>query len=194
MNPADMVAALRVPAAKLQKREMDSAEQRVVTLKTLLGDATPDIATIQQALLDGFAEGLGIEPVWGDVTENEEELARKLFDEEIGTDEFVHEIDDPGADTDFLSASYTCPGGTVSCFLRLEGSGVPRIREVLFTGDFFVTPPRIVYDLEASLRGVSVLESGAAVEKFFAQAPVDLLTIQPADFRGVLEDAIGYQT
>ena len=33
MNPADMVAALRVPVAKLQKHDLDSAESRVVTLR-----------------------------------------------------------------------------------------------------------------------------------------------------------------
>ena len=31
-----------------------------------------------------------------------------------------------------------------------------RIRQLLITGDFFVTPPRIVFDLEAALRGAYV--------------------------------------
>ncbi len=64
------------------------------------------------------------------------------------------------------------------------------MREVLITGDFFVTPPRIVFDLEASLRGVPVAELGAAVERFFAEAPVDLLSITAADFRAALEAAV----
>ena len=67
--------------------------------------------------------------------------------------------------------------------------GASRIREVLITGDFFVTPPRMVYDLEASLRGVPVAEIGAAVDRFFANAKVDLLTIAPADFKSVIEAA-----
>ena len=29
-----------------------------------------------------------------------------------------------------------------------------RIGQALFTGDFFVTPPRVIFDLEARLRGV----------------------------------------
>ncbi len=196
MDPSHMVAALKVPAAKLKKRNLDSAEQRVTTLKALLGDDLPPLPAIQNALLAGFAVGLGIEPAWGEITAAEEQRAVDAFDEEIGTDEFVHEIDDPGAGDNVLSASHTCPGGTVESHVRLEGPGAPRIREVLFTGDFFVTPPRTVFDLEASLRGVPAAESGEAVEKFFAEAPVDLLTIQPADFRTVLESAItaGSQT
>jgi len=39
MDPAAMVAALRVPRAKLEKRQLDSAAQRIVTLRELLGQA-----------------------------------------------------------------------------------------------------------------------------------------------------------
>ena len=190
MNPAHMVAALKVPEAKLAKRKLDSAEQRVVTLRQLLGEKLPDLAAIQEAMLAGFARGLGIEPQWGAVTQAEETLATRAYEEEIGTDDFVHEIDDPGAADDVLSATHTCPGGTVSAYLRLEGPSRDRLREVLLTGDFFVTPPRTVFDLEASLRGLPVAELGDAVERFFAEAPVDLLTIAPADFRSVIEAAL----
>jgi lipoate-protein ligase A len=190
MNPADMVAALKVPEAKLAKRKLDSAEQRVVTLRQLLGEALPDLSAIQEAMLGGFARGLGIEPEWGAITETEETLAASAYEQEIGTDDFVHEIDDPGAGGDVLSATHTCPGGTVSAYLRLEGPARDRLREVLLTGDFFVTPPRAVFDLEASLRGLPAAELGSAVERFFAEAPVDLLTIAPTDFRAVIEAAL----
>ncbi len=190
MDPSHMVAALKVPAAKLKKRSLDSAEQRVTTLKALLGDDMPSLPVIQNSLLAGFAVGLGIEPAWGQITAGEEQRASAAFDDEIGTDEFVHEIDAPGAGDNVLTSSHACPGGAVSCYLRLEGPGAQRIREVLFTGDFYVTPPRTVFDLEASLRGVPADQAGDAVEKFFAEATVDLLTIMPADFRAVLESAI----
>ncbi len=189
MNPADMVAALNVAKAKLEKRSLDSAAQRVVTLKELLG-AAPPIATIQEAIVAGFAERLGIAPRWGEISAEEESAAAKHHDEEIGTDAFVHEIDDPEADAAVRSGSHTGAGGTVTAYLRLEGPGNERIREALLAGDFFVTPPRIVYDLEASLRHVPVKEAGAAVERFFAGAKVGLLSVSPADFRAAVEDAL----
>ena len=61
MDPAAMVAALRVPRAKLEKRQLDSAAQRVVTLRELLGPATPGLPAIQQALLEAFAERFGLQ-------------------------------------------------------------------------------------------------------------------------------------
>ncbi len=189
MNAADMVAALNVAKAKLEKRALDSAAQRVVTLKELLG-AAPDIPTVQQALVAGFAERLGIAPQWGAISAEEEALAAKHYDEEIGTEAFVHEIDDPGADASVRSGSHTGAGGTVTAYLRLEGAGEERVREALITGDFFVTPPRTVFDLEASLRHVPVAEAGAAVERFFAQAKVGLLSVSPADFRVAVEAAL----
>jgi lipoate-protein ligase A len=189
MNPADMIAALKVPEAKLAKRAIDSAAQRVVTLKELIGTA-PAIETIQAALLDGFSERLDIAPTRGAITAEEEALAAKYYDDEIGTDAFVAEIDDPGAGEGVLEGSYTGAGGTVTAYLRLEGPARDRVREVLITGDFFVTPPRTVFDLESALRNVPVAQIGAAIERFFAQAKVGLLTVSPADFRAAIESAI----
>ena len=75
--------------------------------------------------------------------------------------------------------------------IRLEGARREQIREVLITGDFFVTPPRVVFDLEASLRGLNVTEAGQAVENFFARHPTDFLSLSAGDFRQVIEMALG---
>jgi lipoate-protein ligase A len=189
MNPADMVAALKIPAQKLAKRDLASAEQRVVTLHELLDGNVPSKDEIKEHMLVGFAEHLGIETEWGEATAREEELAKELYEEEIGTDDFVTEIDNPGAGDNVKEASHTGPGGTVKAFLRLEGPHNDRIREVLVTGDFFVTPPRTILDLEAHLRGTLVSDLEASVQEFFEKADIGLLTIQPADFQQVILDA-----
>ncbi len=49
-----MVQALNVPQSKVARHNLDSAAQRVVTLKELLGDDLPDMETIKAALIDGF--------------------------------------------------------------------------------------------------------------------------------------------
>jgi lipoate---protein ligase len=188
-NPADMMAVLNIPEAEAAKRALDSAAQRMVTLKELLGVAPP-IEAIKEALLAGFAERLGIAPVAGAITAAEEALAARIHDEEIGTDAFVAEIDDPGAGAEVLSASHTGAGGTIAAYVRLEGPRGDRVREVLITGDFFVTPPRTVFDLEGALRGVAIAEVGDAIERFFTEARVGLLTVSAADFRKAIEAAV----
>jgi len=189
VDPARVRAYLNVPEAMLKKRDLDKAESRVTTLKALLG-TTPSIEAVHVAVLAGLTARLGIAATPGSITELEEATARQMHDAEIGTDEFVFAIDEPRA-PDVAEASITGAGGTVTAFLRVEGPpGASRIREVLLTGDFFITPPRMIYDLEASLRGIVVAEAGAAVDRFFAASRPDLSTIAAAAFRAVVEAAV----
>jgi lipoate-protein ligase A len=190
LDPAEMIAVLKIPAEKLAKRDLASARHRVVTLRELLGDRLPDLPRIYGALLEGFAERLGIAPAWGAVTPHEEQLAQQLFDAEIGRDEFVESLDAPEIDGSLRSATLTRGGGSIRADIRLEGPGQARIREALLTGDFFVTPARVIYDLEASLRGSDRAQAGAAVEAFFARTSAEFLSLSPEDIREVVEAAL----
>ncbi len=193
-DPADMIAALKVPVAKLAKRDLDSARSRIVTLRELLGDDLPTLDEIYAALLAGLADGLGITPEWGEISADEEARAQEAHDEEIGSDEYVASLDAPEVAGNIQSASLTTKGGTLRADIRLEGADGTIIREALITGDLFVTPPRTVFDLEAHLRGVAADKAGAAVEAFFAAdgpgAGADLLALAPADFRALIEAAL----
>jgi lipoate-protein ligase A len=191
MNAQQMVRALNIPESKLAKRRLDSAAERVVTLKELLGEDLPDLETIKQSLVKGFTEGLGISAEPGDITENEEALATRYFIEEIGTDDFVAEIDNPGEQGEVLAGSHTCPGGTIDSFVKLEGPTRRILQRVLISGDFFVTPPRIVFDLEARLMGLRVDEINTAIEQFFAENDIDMLSVAPEDFQASIAAALG---
>ena len=76
-----------------------------------------------------------------------------------------------------VSASLTGRGGSVRADIRLEGPRRDLIREVLITGDFFVTPPRVIFDLEARLRGLEVSDAGPAIDAYFARTPADFLSL-----------------
>jgi lipoate-protein ligase A len=182
-----MLAALNVPREKLIKRDLDSAAARIVTLREVLGGRTPSMADIKAALLEGFSERLKIAPRWAPTRVIAELTARRLHDEEIGTERFVAEIDDPAGAANVLSASLTGPGGTVRAHVRLSER---RIVEALITGDFFVTPPRTIVDLEASLRGVEADDVDRHVTDFFAARSVGLLSVAPRDFSAAISAAI----
>jgi lipoate-protein ligase A len=191
MNAQQMAQALNIPESKLAKHQLESATDRVVTLKELLGKDVPPMADIQQALIDGFTEGFGIEAAPGDITEAEEALAHRHFIEEIGTDEFVEEINNPGDDNELLSGSHTGPGGTIDAHVKLEGPTLRMLQRVLISGDFFVTPPRIVFDLEAHLMHTRIEEVGAAIDDFFADNDIDMLSVSPDDFKASIAAAVG---
>ena len=187
--PARVMSCLNVPRAKLEKRALDSAEQRIVTLKELLGTVPPANA-IEMAVMDGLERGLGLALERADVSPDEERLAAEIHRTSIGTDAFLFEIDRPEG-SDVLAGDATSAGGTIAAYIRVEGPhGARRIREALVTGDFFITPPRLVLDLEAHLRGVAIGEAGDAVEAFFATHRPQMLSVTPADFRRAIEAAL----
>ena len=190
MNSAQMVRALNIPEAKVAKHDLDSAEQRVVTLKELLGDDLPDMETIKAALIKGFTTTLGITAEPGDITEAEEALARRYLDEEIGTDEFVAEIDNPGSSDQLLEGTHTGPGGTIDAFVKLEGPTHGLLQRVLITGDFFITPPRVVFDLEAVLLGTRLKDVEATVNQFFKETSIEMLSVSADDFIIAINDAL----
>ena len=190
MDPAEMTRALNIPAAKLARRGLESGAQRVVTLKELLGGQAPPLAQVQDALLAGFRDHLGLAWEHGSLSAAEESLAQSLYDEEIGRDEFVAEIDDPATEADWLCGAHQGAGGLVTAFLRLEGPARNRVGQLLFTGDFFVAPPRVVFDLEAGLRGVAVDDAAGIIHGFFREREVGVISVTPGDFLAAFNAAL----
>ncbi|MCU0897513.1 MAG: alpha/beta fold hydrolase [Burkholderiales bacterium] len=135
-DAAEMISALKVPVEKLAKRDLESAQKRVITLREVLGDALPPLEAIYASLVDTFAERLGFDPGWGAVTGEEEALAERIYAEEIGTDEYVGRLDAQEPDVSLVSATLNKRGGAIRADVRLEGPGLARVREVLVTGDF----------------------------------------------------------
>ena len=190
MNAQQMVKALNVPQSKLARHQLDSAEQRIVTLKELLGDDVPDMETIKAALLTGFRKHLGISAEPGLITPAEEELAKEFFDDEIGTDEFVAEIDNPSGSGDVFAGTHSGAGGTITSYLKLEGPTRRILQRVLISGDFFVTPPRVVFDLEAHLQGTRLPDIESRINQFFDDTDIDMLSVSADDFYKSIANAL----
>ena len=190
MNAAQMVRALNIPEAKIAKHDLDSAEERVVTLKELLGENLPDMETIKAAMVKGFTGVLGITAEYGEITEAEETLAKQYLDDEIGGDEFLREIDNPGGTDRLLEGAYTGPGGTINAYVKLEGPTLGILQRALVTGDFFVTPPRIVFDLEAALVGTRLEDVEATITRFFEETDIGMLSVSADDFIAAINDAL----
>jgi lipoate-protein ligase A len=188
-DPARMIEALRVPVEKLARRDLEDARRRVTSLREVLG-RVPPLEEIHAALLAGFHEHLGLEPQWGAASEFEERLARRLLEEQYGTEQFVRLLDAPAEAAPVSSATLVRRAGTLRADIRREGPANERIREALITGDFFVSPARALLDLEARLRGLAAAEAGAAVEAFFAERECQLSGLAPADFREVVQSAL----
>ena len=190
-DPQVMFRALAVPGAKRERHGLNDPARRIIGLRELLQGRMPDIAEIKAALLAGFRAKLGIVATAGELSPFERERARDHYNDDVGTDAFVYEIDDPGASADIRSVTAHTAGGTLTVFVKLTTSTPSRIDSVLLTGDFFVTPPRIVFDLEASLRLCPTADIEHRVLTFFAQAQADILSLSPADIARTVAAAAG---
>ncbi len=58
-------------------------------------------------------------------------------------------------------------GGTIDSFVKLEGPTRQILQRVLISGDFFITPPRVVFDLEAHLQGSRLAGNRVAHQPVF---------------------------
>ena len=104
--------------------------------------------------------------------------------------QLVAGIDEPAAARGDLKGQKATPGGTITSYLRLEGPAQNRVRAALITGDFFVTPPRIIYDLESKLRGVYLADVPSTVRTFFEEARAEVLSVTAEDFVASIENAL----
>lgn len=193
MDAARMARLINIPAAKLARHGAASGASRVVTLKELIG-RTPAITEVHDAILRGLRDVLAIATAVAAPSDDEMALTQRLLDEEIGTDAFVLGTD-PARTEGILEARSETPGGTVTAYVRLEGSAkTRRVREAVITGDFFIAPPRAIYDLEAALRGLHLTEIGGAVDAYFGSAAIGLMSMSPVAIRDTLLAAIAKDT
>lgn len=186
LDPEAMMAVLNVPQAKLEKRQLADAGARVTSLKAELGEM-PSLERVKQLLLEGLSETLGIEPFADHLTEAEQARAEKAYTEEIGTQQFVEEICNPSREKGVLVGQN--PAKNLTAYIRVDGNRDRRIREVLFVGDVFVTPPRAILDLESYLRGTDLAEVERRTAQFFEASAISMLGLEPGDFAAAITDA-----
>ena len=182
-----MLRVLRIPAEKLSDKAIASARERVANLADLLGHA-PEMHDVKAALIHAFADEFGVAFETSNITPAEQ--AR--FDNavaEIDTEDWVHMLHRPQADMPIVEAMQKFPGGLVQAGVAYDRVR-RRIQQVWFTGDFFVSPKRVIADLEAAFRDTDAADCQRRVQAFFAEREVDMLGLQPADFVAVIQLAL----
>lgn len=162
-----MLRALRLPAEKLQDKEVVSFKQRVTCLAEELGEAPPPEA-IKAALAEGFAEALGVTLTPGGLLPAEERLLSEGLPR-FRDEAWIHHVHRPPCEAPSLLAAHKAPGGLIRLVLRADAT-YRRAKQSFITGDFFAYPQRLVMDLEAWMKDAPLDEAGLRqrLEAFFA--------------------------
>jgi lipoate-protein ligase A len=171
-----MLKTLRVPTEKLTITGLESARQRLVTLKELLGKLPEDVM-LQQALRLGIADALGVDFV---------DAAAEIVDANgCGNYGTTNETDWSEADDGELKALHKMPGGVLRVRLWLDAEE-EQIAKIQFSGDLNLHPSDTLERLERTLAGLPLAEAEAAARAFFAGFSCDLLGFDPEDLCRVL--------
>lgn len=183
-----MLKTLRIPAEKLSDKAISSARERVVNLKELLGEA-PDMENVKASISEAFAKAFDVTFEKATALNDDEE---KLFAEnlaEIDTPEWVYQHN---ASTEFgpiTQAIYKCDGGLMRASISFDTKR-NIVKQVWLTGDFFVSPQRLVNDLEAALKDTPADQVEEKVNTFFANNKAEMLMLKPENFVTVINMAL----
>ena len=182
-----MLRVLRIPAEKLSDKAITSARERVANLADLLGHV-PALEAVQAKLTAAFAAEFGVVFAPGELSKSE----HARFDTalvEIDTEDWVYMLHRPQSGMALLEAAHKFLGGLVRVSVAYD-SEMQRIKQIWFSGDFFVSPRRAIADLEAQLRDIDAALLKRHVQDFFAARTVDMLGLRPEDFVEVIEAAL----
>lgn len=182
-----MLRVLRIPAEKLSDKAIACARERVANLKDLLAFVPPR-DEIKARLAEAFGEAFGVDFAQEPLSAAEQTRFRRAL-AEISHPDWVNLLQRPVSDMPIVEAAQKFPGGLVRASVAFDASG-RRLKQVWFTGDFFVQPRRTIADLEAHLKDIALENLEPRVQEFFSGRGVDMLTLAPADFAAVIRQAV----
>jgi lipoate-protein ligase A len=145
LDIALMLAALRIPGAKLADKGIERVEDRITTVSRETGRPHSG-ADLQAAIADGFASQLGVRLTHGQLDATERELAERRITERYEEPGWLAgRIETTGTRG---TASLKTPAGLVRVYAGVQNGA---ISSVMIAGDFSVMPSRLLA-LEAALR------------------------------------------
>lgn len=178
--------ALLWPGDKLARHGAAAIDDRVTDLETALGRLV-DLDSVKAALVTGITRGLDLRLDPGAILEKEERLARHLLESEIGTPEFIAG-NPPPIGPSVLAATRATPGGAIAVHAKLRPGADRVIESIVFSGDFFVAPPRTLLDTEVALVETPLAEAPGRLRRLLQAGDVKFLGCGPEDFVTVLAE------
>lgn len=182
-----MLRVLRIPAEKLSGKAIQSARDRVANLADLLGHV-PAIETVHGSLMAAFRDEFGVDFCDSGLVPEERGRYHEAL-AEIESDGWVGMLDRPRAEAPMVEAMRKFPGGLLRVGMVYDRVR-NRVRQIHFSGDFFVHPKRVIADLEAHLRDSDAARLEDGILGFFAQHQVDMLGLAAGDFALVAQEAL----
>ena len=183
-----MIKSLRIPTEKLSAKGLSSVRERVTSLKEELGGGLPPLADIKDAIRQGFERELGITFKPGAISEAEASLWEE-YAREYSQPDWRDLVCDPVDEHQVLRSVLRSEGGLIRMAASVD-TRRSRLKQCLISGDFFISPRRLVFDLESALKNIPIAEAPAAIDGFFRGRDLSTLSVTPEDFQRALDTAL----
>ncbi len=192
-----MVKVLKVPSEKFRDKVAKSLEERMTTIKRELGHIVP-LEKIKSLLIKNYEETLNIKFRRGALTSNEQEIMRDLRKKYESQEwlnlsymrhpDLVRRVKISGA-TSVSESAYKAPGGLIRVTMIIEEN---RIKEIMFSGDFWIYPQDKLAELEKSLTMAPTNreEITKIIRSFYEKEGIETPGVTPEDFATVINQAL----
>jgi lipoate-protein ligase A len=171
----------------LSPEAIAGARARVVNLRELLG-VVPPLDKIKHRIAAEFASELGVVFEPGELSPQEVRLFREAL-REIDSPEWVNMVRKPRSELPIVEGTHRFNAGVLRAAVAYDRAGA-RVKQVCFSGDFFVNPPRTVADLEAALKDCAVDNIASTVARFFHGRQVEMHALTASDFAAAVDQAL----
>lgn len=180
-----MLMCLRIPVKKLSDKEIKSLRDRVTTLKWELG-YIPRVSEIKEVITEEMLRKFGAEAVYAGLTEFEKSLLKTRLPY-FQSNEWIYLIKVPKKG--FFHSSVKTRGGLIRVAVSVRGNV---IQQVYITGDFFVFPQKLIYEIESSTKHVLIdaNELLSIIEGLFRKHGAEMPGVSSRDFvKAIIEAA-----
>jgi len=178
-NLEHLIKALRIPTEKLNHRELSSSQERVTSLREQMG-RVPSQDAVKASIERGLKAGLGLRFESGEISTQEKMLFRQILPKMRSLD-WIQGTRIPFRPQGVLRSIHKEDGGLIRTSVKVDLKKKV-IRDLLITGDFFIRPRRVIYDLESALKNIPIRGLDLGLENFFKEDGVELLGLRPGDF------------
>ena len=156
----NMSQILKVPDEKFRDKVAKTLEERMGSFSYFL-DNTPSKDEIISSYVDNFEKFIGVRLKVGFLQDEELKKIEEL-EQLYQTDEWKYYVEKTGLETfqqKIKSGTYLTnitrklPGGLISLFIQFDSN---KISDILISGDFSLSPPFSLPEIESELKGTNV--------------------------------------
>ncbi len=178
-NPEYMIKSLRIPVEKLTSKNFDSILSRVTSVKNVIG-YIPELEYIKSSILSGFEEYFGIDFYKSGLSTKEEDFLKENR-ADFAAEDWVYLNEFDPVETKMISEIYKCDGGLFKTYTRVDQKR-NLLKQIYFTGDYFVSPTRTIADLESYLKDTTLDELIFKIDDYFKKFDPKFQNIGKKDF------------